>query len=95
MREVDKDGVTIDICPQCKGVWLDRGELDKLLSGVKEVREEFNTWHQERYRDDDDDDDDDRHKHQRGYYPGNSTDPHYGKKQKKRSFLDSLGDLFE
>lgn len=23
-------GIEIDVCPQCKGVWLDRGELDKL-----------------------------------------------------------------
>ena len=31
MREVDRSGVTIDICPGCKGVWLDRGELDKII----------------------------------------------------------------
>ena len=31
MREVERYGVTIDICPSCKGVWLDRGELDKLI----------------------------------------------------------------
>ncbi|RXZ83723.1 hypothetical protein EBB07_04895 [Paenibacillaceae bacterium] len=49
MREVDKDDVQIDICPQCKGVWLDRGELDKLLSGVQEIRDDFNKWEQERY----------------------------------------------
>ena len=24
-------GIEIDYCPQCRGVWLDRGELDKLL----------------------------------------------------------------
>lgn len=30
-REVAKDGVLIDICTQCRGIWLDRGELDKLL----------------------------------------------------------------
>ena len=27
----DRQGVGIDYCPQCQGVWLDRGELDKLL----------------------------------------------------------------
>jgi Zn-finger nucleic acid-binding protein len=27
----DRQGVEIDYCPQCRGVWLDRGELDKLL----------------------------------------------------------------
>ncbi len=30
MTEVDKAGVTIDTCPKCRGVWLDRGELEKL-----------------------------------------------------------------
>jgi len=28
---VDRQGVEIDYCPACRGVWLDRGELDKLL----------------------------------------------------------------
>ena len=27
----DRQGVEIDYCPQCRGVWLDRGELDKIL----------------------------------------------------------------
>lgn len=27
----DKQGVEIDYCPNCRGVWLDRGELDKLV----------------------------------------------------------------
>nr|WP_198526706.1 MULTISPECIES: zf-TFIIB domain-containing protein [Sphingomonas] len=27
----DKQGVEIDYCPQCRGIWLDRGELDKLI----------------------------------------------------------------
>jgi uncharacterized protein len=32
MQKVSREGVDIDICPTCKGVWLDRGELDKLLT---------------------------------------------------------------
>ncbi len=27
----DRSGVEIDFCPQCRGVWLDRGELDKII----------------------------------------------------------------
>ena len=27
----DRAGVEIDYCPQCRGVWLDRGELDKII----------------------------------------------------------------
>jgi Zn-finger nucleic acid-binding protein len=27
----DRQGIEIDYCPECRGVWLDRGELDKLV----------------------------------------------------------------
>lgn len=27
----EKKGIEIDSCPQCRGVWLDRGELDKII----------------------------------------------------------------
>ncbi|MDF2812246.1 MAG: hypothetical protein K0S56_3277 [Microvirga sp.] len=27
----ERQGVEVDYCPQCRGVWLDRGELDKIL----------------------------------------------------------------
>jgi len=27
----ERSGIEIDYCPQCRGVWLDRGELDKLI----------------------------------------------------------------
>jgi uncharacterized protein len=32
----ERQGIEIDYCPQCRGVWLDRGELDKIIdrSGV-------------------------------------------------------------
>ena len=26
-----REGIEIDYCPQCRGVWLDRGELDKII----------------------------------------------------------------
>jgi uncharacterized protein len=28
----ERQGVEIDYCPKCRGVWLDRGELDKIIS---------------------------------------------------------------
>lgn len=27
----DRNGIEIDYCPECRGVWLDRGELDKII----------------------------------------------------------------
>ena len=38
MQPVRRDGVEIDVCTACRGVWLDRGELEKLLSAVAEDR---------------------------------------------------------
>jgi Zn-finger nucleic acid-binding protein len=31
LRISDRQGVEIDYCPKCRGVWLDRGELDKVI----------------------------------------------------------------
>ena len=28
----ERQGIEIDYCPQCRGIWLDRGELDRLLA---------------------------------------------------------------
>lgn len=83
MREVERNGVMIDICPRCKGVWLDRGELDKLLSGVREIRDDFGRWHEERYKD-----------YERGAYSGKYADTYY-KHKRKKNFLERLEDLFD
>jgi Zn-finger nucleic acid-binding protein len=34
LRIYDRHGVEIDLCPTCRGVWLDRGELDKIIERV-------------------------------------------------------------
>lgn len=31
LARADREGVEIDYCPSCRGVWLDRGELDKII----------------------------------------------------------------
>lgn len=31
LQMMERQGVEIDYCPTCRGVWLDRGELDKLI----------------------------------------------------------------
>jgi Zn-finger nucleic acid-binding protein len=36
-----REGIEIDYCPQCRGVWLDRGELDKIIDrSAQPAREE-------------------------------------------------------
>jgi Zn-finger nucleic acid-binding protein len=61
MKEVDRRGVEIDICPECKGVWLDRGELDKLMEVAPQYEREYaggrdRDRRDDRRRNDDDDD---------------------------------------
>lgn len=34
----DRQGIEIDYCPQCRGVWLDRGELDRLIDRAAPAR---------------------------------------------------------
>lgn len=36
MQAVSRSGVELDMCPQCRSVWLDRGELEKILAGARE-----------------------------------------------------------
>lgn len=31
LKMAERQGIEIDYCPQCRGVWLDRGELDKII----------------------------------------------------------------
>lgn len=31
LQMADRQGIEIDYCPKCRGVWLDRGELDKII----------------------------------------------------------------
>jgi Zn-finger nucleic acid-binding protein len=34
----ERQGIEIDYCPQCRGVWLDRGELDKIIERTGDVQ---------------------------------------------------------
>ena len=36
MNQVNRGGVQFDMCPVCRGVWLDRGELEKLMAATAE-----------------------------------------------------------
>ena len=56
----ERQGIEIDYCPKCRGVWLDKGELDKIIersaSSVSELKQNEGN---RKYDDDDDDDGDD------------------------------------
>jgi len=58
-----REGIEIDYCPQCRGVWLDRGELDKIIErsvgdAPQPQRQQAQAPRKTRERDYDDDDDD-------------------------------------
>ena len=97
-----REGVEIDFCPQCRGVWLDRGELDKVIERAAQSlapsaapagggREERYDRPPPRYDDDDRRryDDDHRGYDDRRRYDGRDS----YRKKKKRSFLDDIFDF--
>ena len=43
MRKVVKHGVEIDICPTSGGIWLDKGELEKIMQYIRQDGGEANT----------------------------------------------------
>ena len=79
----EKKGVEIDYCPECRGIWLDRGELEKLIA----KEEVYNSEHYEKknyYKEKEYDDYGDKN-HKKSSYPH---------KRKKESFMGEIFDIF-
>jgi Zn-finger nucleic acid-binding protein len=76
----DRQGIEVDYCPTCRGVWLDRGELDKIIERSADDRPTSQQAEKPRYRDDDDRQRDDRH---------------HGTQQPYRKKKSLLGELFD
>jgi len=87
----ERSGIEIDYCPTCRGVWLDRGELDKIIERSQSVRAEApqavpqgqfqaQPVRREEY-------------HGSGDHHGDHHDDHgYSGKHKRKSFLAELFD---
>ena len=45
MRQVRRFGIELDVCPTSGGVWLDRGELEKLIQFIQESDDDEQTQH--------------------------------------------------
>ena len=41
LRRIERSGVHLDACPSCRGVWLDRGELDKIVERERSDLDDF------------------------------------------------------
>jgi Zn-finger nucleic acid-binding protein len=93
----DRQGVEIDYCPRCRGVWLDRGEIDKIVErelaayGPAARREAAPPMPEGPfYRDDRHDERDSRYRDRDDDY---RRDDKYRKKKKRESFLEDLFDF--
>jgi Zn-finger nucleic acid-binding protein len=84
----ERQGVEIDYCPGCRGVWLDRGELDKIVERSNEMSAAPAGTRSSR---DDDRHDSDRDHHDDRY--GSSGRDGSSKKKKGGLFGDILGGL--
>lgn len=81
----DRQGIEIDYCPKCRGVWLDRGELDKIIERSVPA-EPVRTASKDEHRSDERSRDHDRDR--RDY-----DDYGHGKPYRKKKSL--LGELFD
>lgn len=91
LQMTSREGIEIDYCPECRGIWLDRGELDKLIErsagdshGAQPTAQNYHH------------NDDDNHYREQKHYDERRHDSHHDydhhKKHKKESFL---GDIFD
>ena len=78
----EKQGVEIDYCPKCRGVWLDRGELDKIIE--RSTPEGQNRFYGSNQPFNQHHNNDDRHKYQ--------SDSDYYKHHKQKNWLSDLFD---
>ena len=81
LNMTERQGVEIDYCPKCRGVWLDRGELDKIIErsdSESAPNAPVNVRNYETHRN--------AHDYQ-------DRDEHYGRRKKKKSFLGEMFDF--
>ena len=82
----EKQGVEIDYCPQCRGIWLDRGELEKILersfAADSYQQPPLSQHYNKEYGD--------HHEHHSGHHSRN--DSHEYGKHRKKNWLSELFD---
>ena len=90
MRTYERSGVTVDQCTECRGIFLDRGELESLVdaelryNAPQQPRHEEKRYEDKRY--------DDRRYEDKRHYDDRNRYQQYPQRKKKKSFLDELFD---
>lgn len=95
MRTYERSGVTVDQCTECRGIFLDRGELEKLVDAEiafngpqpvqQQVPQQQPRYEEKRY-------DDRRYEDKRRYDNDRDRYQQYPQRKKKKSFFDELFD---
>lgn len=85
----ERNGIEIDYCPKCRGVWLDRGELDKIIERAASVAPQAAGYRQSA------EPSSRGQPYQQPQYHGDSyhQDGNYYKKKKREGFLGELFDF--
>ncbi len=82
----ERQGIEIDYCPSCRGVWLDKGELDKLITSQEKIEVQRSPvdvrpkYHESHHQQD-----------KRSNY--SRDDDHSYKKRRRESFLGEIFDF--
>lgn len=98
MRQIHRYGIEIDVCPTSGGIWLDRGELEKILSILQEdlqaaAAQARPSAAPPQYRERDDDD---RREYKEYKNDGRKYDDHkYHGKHYKKDKMSRLFDIFD
>lgn len=86
----ERSGIEIDYCPKCRGVWLDRGELDKIIERSTDIMPQQNRQYEEPKKEYYNE----SKYHEKKYYDDDHDDYKYHhSKYKKRSFLSDIFDF--
>ncbi|MGH7493248.1 MAG: zf-TFIIB domain-containing protein [bacterium] len=85
LKMAERQGVEIDYCSQCRGVWLDRGELDKIIERSATIMDSDDRLSSEKYREE----------HSRGTYRHDDDDDHRHHDPRFRKRRSFLGEFFD
>jgi Zn-finger nucleic acid-binding protein len=101
LEERQREGLTVDVCLGCRGIWLDRGELERLIARAVEEQDAVASHGRARPPGHDDDMPwrSGRHEHDADRHHGKHE--HHGDREyrgghyRKRRWYEALGNIFD